>query len=157
MSDNNGQGQAMTGHGGQGEQATRKLLALMDEFITLVVEENGMLSRGLPPALSLVAVRKGELACEFELWVKAANARAIRLETAPEPIRKQFLARLAVFQKVMDENVARLEAAIEASRRRVEAVMSAIRQEMTDVSPYRANGKVQAVRNNKATHSGIVI
>lgn len=157
MSDNTTQGQAVTGHGGLGEQATRKLLALMDEFITLVVEENAMLSRGLPAAMSLVAVRKGELACEFEMWVKAANARAIRLETASEPVRQQFIERLAVFQQVMNENVARLEAAIEASKRRIDAVMSAIRQEMTDVSPYRANGKAEAVSNRKSTHSGIVI
>jgi hypothetical protein len=150
-------GQATTAQGGLGEQATRKLLALMDEFITLVVEENATLARGLPSSLALVAARKGELACEFELWVKAANARAIRLETAPEPVRTQFIERLAVFQTVMEENVARLEAAIEASRRRIDAVMTAIRQEMTDVSPYRANGKTQAVSNRKSTHSGIIV
>lgn len=157
MSKNIGQGEAMTGHAGSGEQAARRLSALMEEFITLVVEENAMLARGLPASLSLVAARKNELACEFELWVKAANARAIRLETSPEPVRKEFIERLAVFQKVMNENVARLEAAIEASRRRIDAVMSAIRQEMTDVSPYRADGKTHAVSNRNSMRSEIIV
>jgi hypothetical protein len=56
----------------------------------------------------------------------------------------------------MNENVARLEAAIEASRRRIDAVMSAIRQEMTDVSPYRADGKTHAVSNRNSMRSEII-
>lgn len=147
----------MTGHAGNGEQAARRLLALMDEFITLVVEENAMLARGLPASPSLVAARKCELACEFELWVKAANARAIQLETSPESVRKEFIERLAAFQKVMNENVVRLEAAIEASRRRIDAVMSAIRQEMTSASPYRADGKTHAVSNRNSMCSEIIV
>ena len=42
----------------------------------------------------------------------------------------------------MDENVTRLRAAIEASQRRIDAVMAAIREQISDNSPYGSNGRV---------------
>jgi hypothetical protein len=44
----------------------------------------------------------------------------------------------------MDENVTRLRAAIEASRRRIDAVMAAIREQISDNAPYGANGRISA-------------
>jgi hypothetical protein len=41
----------------------------------------------------------------------------------------------------MDENVMRLRAAIEASNRRIEAIMQAIREQIASVSPYGAAGR----------------
>ena len=139
------------------ETAAQDLILLMEEFMAVVAEENAMLARGLPASLSSAVVRKTELAAAFELWVQAVNARAVRLETVPAPLRKQFFERLSQFQDAMNENVARLEAAIEASRRRIEAVMSAIREEMTELSPYGANGKSRAVSTRNATRPGISI
>jgi hypothetical protein len=140
-----------------GEAAARELAALMEEFIALVREENAMLARGLPASLSSVSERKNELAGAFERWVKAAASRTLRLEAAPSPVRKQFLERLQLFQTTMNENVARLEAAIEASQWRIDAVMSAIRQEMVDATPYGSNGKVRSVANRSATRPGFTI
>lgn len=148
-----------SGHGevAVGEAAARELAALMEEFIAVVRDENAMLARGLPASVSSVSERKNELAGAFERWVKAAESRTLRLEAAPSPVRKQFLERLQLFQATMNENVARLEAAIEASRRRIDAVMSAIRQEMVEVSPYGANGKVRSVANRSSTRPGFTI
>lgn len=44
----------------------------------------------------------------------------------------------------MDENVTRLRAAIEASQRRIDAVMAAIREQISDNAPYGANGRISA-------------
>jgi hypothetical protein len=41
----------------------------------------------------------------------------------------------------MDENLVRLRAAIDASNRRIEAVMQAIREQIASVSPYGAGGR----------------
>lgn len=140
-----------------GDVAARALVALVDEFIAVVQEENAMLARGLPASLSSVAQRKAELADAFDIWVKAAVSRSFRLETASEPVRKLFPERLGVFQQTMNENIARLEAAIEASRRRIDAVMSAIRGEMVEASPYGADGRTYQVANCMATRSGLSI
>ncbi len=141
----------------EGDAAARQLVALVDEFIAVVREENVMLARGLPASLSSVAKRKAELADAFDVWVKAAVSRSFRLETASEPIRKLFPERLAFFQKTMHENIAHLEAAMEASRRRIDAVMTAIRQEMVEASPYGANGKTYQVANKTAIRSGLCV
>jgi len=45
----------------------------------------------------------------------------------------------------MEENLLRLRAAIEASNRRIDVVMQAIRQQVVSVSPYGAGGR-QAAR-----------
>lgn len=140
-----------------GDAAARALVALVDEFIAVVQEENVMLARGLPASLSLVARRKAELAEAFDVWVKAAVSRSFRLEAASEPVRKLFPERLAIFQRTMSANIAHLEAAMEASRRRIDAVMNAIRGEMVEASPYGANGRTYQVASCTAIRSGLSI
>jgi hypothetical protein len=56
------------------------------------------------------------------------------------------LQRTTQLRERMAENIDRLQAAMEASRRRVEAVMSAIRQHAAADSTYGANGRVAAPR-----------
>lgn len=140
-----------------GDAAADELVALIDEFIAVVDEENTMLARGLPASLSSVASRKAELAEAFEVWVSAATARTFRIDTASEPVRKRFLERLALFQKTMNDNIAHLEAAMEASRRRIDAVMTAIREGLVEASPYGANGKTYQVSSQTAIRSGTYI
>jgi hypothetical protein len=139
------------------DAAAEAVIALIDEFITVVREENAMLARGLPASLSSAAQRKMELAEAFEVWVNAATARAFRIDNASAPLRKRFLERLAFFQETMNANIAHLEAAMEASRRRIDAVMAAIRSEMVDASPYGANGKTYHVSSSNAMRAGTYI
>lgn len=139
------------------DAAAEELVALIDEFIAVVREENAMLARGLPASLSVVAKRKAELAAAFEVWVNAATARTFRIDMATGPVGKRFLDRLALFQETMNDNIAHLEAAMEASRRRIDAVMAAIREEMVDASPYGANGKTYHVSSHTATRPGTYI
>jgi hypothetical protein len=47
----------------------------------------------------------------------------------------------------MDENLLRLRAAIDASNRRIEAVMQAIREQIANVSPYGAAGRRTPTRS----------
>ena len=66
------------------------------------------------------------------------------LGTPNRPLQGKILARLEQLRLVMDENVLRLRAAIEASQRRIDAVMAAIREQVADNSPYGANGRISA-------------
>lgn len=139
------------------DAAAEALLILIDEFIAVVREENAMLARGLPASLSVVAKRKAELAAAFEVWVNAATERTFRIDMASESVRKRFLDRLAFFQETMNDNIGHLEAAMEASRRRIDAVMAAIREEMIDASPYGANGKTYHMSSHTAVRPGTYI
>jgi hypothetical protein len=136
------------------EAAAEKLIGLIDEFIAVVTQENAMLAQGLPASLSSVTKQKHMLADAFELWVKAAQEREFRIDALSEPTRKAFVTRLEAFQHAMSENLARLEAAMEASRRRIDAVMTAIRTEMTNASPYGANGKRRSQPSQAASLPG---
>jgi len=147
----------MIAQNNEADTAAEALVALIDEFIGVVKEENAMLARGLPASLSVVAKRKAELAAAFEVWANAATARTFRIDMASEPVRKRFLDRLTFFQETMNDNIVHLEAAMEASRRRIDAVMAAIRDEMVEASPYGANGKTYHVRGCTAVRPGTYI
>jgi hypothetical protein len=145
-------------HGpGEGDATALQLITLIDEFVEVVLEENALLARGLPASLALVGQRKNALADAFEAWVKATPALQWHLKKTSAPVRLRFMERLGEFQRVMNENVARLEAAMEASRRRIDAVMTAIRTEMIEAAPYGANGRTYQVTTRTCTRPATCI
>lgn len=140
-----------------GTDATAQaLIELIDEFIMVVTEENAALASGLPSSLAPISKRKVQLADSFDLWVKAAVAREFRIATASPAMRRRFVDGLKRFQGVMSENMAHLEAAMEASRGRIEAVMTVIRDEVSNANSYGANGKTYKVGGAAVLRSGYV-
>jgi hypothetical protein len=69
--------------------------------------------------------------------------RRLLLCTPDRALQENVLRRIECLRTSMDENMIRLRAAIEASQRRIDAVMAAIREQISDSSPYNANGRVQ--------------
>lgn len=128
------------------------VIALIDEMIAVVDDENRDLARGIPAALTSSIARKNELADQFEVWVALVKERHLRMPADDEALRGRLLQRTANLRERMAENVNRLQAAMEASRRRVEAVMNAIRQQAMAEAPYGANGRVYAPRT---LHAGV--
>lgn len=118
------------------------LIALIDELIAVVAEENAWLAQGLPASRSKQIGRKTELADTFEKWVGEIAARNISVQTSDERLRKKFAERMQLLKAATDENIFRLRAAIEASRRRIDAVMSAIRKQVADSNPYTPSGRL---------------
>ena len=139
------------------DAAAHKLISLIEDFIIVVREENAMLGRGMPASVSSVTVRKVELADALDRWGAAARQGEFRIEMATGAVRELFTERLTLFQQLMNENMTQLEAAIEASRRRIDAVMDAIRQEMSDGSSYGANGQARPVSTRTAARPGISV
>lgn len=124
------------------DHATKHLIALIDQLIAVVVDENAILARGLPASLSMLAKRKNELADELDLWVKLVAARRINIRSCDSIMWDVFVERLRALRSAMDENLERLRAAMDASRRRIDAIMQAIRQEMIVAASYGADGRV---------------
>ena len=62
--------------------------------------------------------------------------------------------RTLVLQEKMDENVERLRAAIDATRRRVDAVMRAIRDQVAPSGSYQADGRMQTLAKSPSIQAG---
>ncbi|XSC47396.1 flagellar protein FlgN [Bradyrhizobium sp. RDT10] len=119
------------------------LVELIECLIDVVTEENIALAMGLPASQSRHTARKLELSEMFEEWVKDVAMKNVLLGTPDRKLQMKVLERIEQLRVTMDENVTRLRAAIEASQRRIDAVMAAIREQISDNSPYGSNGRVR--------------
>jgi hypothetical protein len=118
-----------------------QLIGLIDELIALAVEENLLLAKGLPASLSKFTARKCELADEFERWVHGASATPLKFGGSNTEQQRALFERIQALKEAMDENIGRLGVAIDATRRRIEAVMCAIREDISVKAPYGASGR----------------
>lgn len=125
-----------------GSERIVELIELIDALIEVVHEENLALAMGLPASQSRHTEMKSRLAEHFELWVGEVKARRVKLATPDAVLQARFAGRIECLRQSMDENVLRLRAAIDASQRRIEAVMAAIREQVADASPYGATGRI---------------
>jgi hypothetical protein len=118
------------------------LVELIDTLLDVVNEENIALAMGLPASQSRNTERKLVLADQFEKWVVDVTMRRRLLSTPDKLLQEKVLRHIESLRCAMDENMVRLRAAIEASQRRIDAVMAAIREQISDNSPYNAKGRV---------------
>jgi hypothetical protein len=126
-------------------QRVENLVELIDALIDVVTEENIALAMGLPASQSRHTERKLQLADQFEQWVKEVSMKHLLLHGCSKPLQLKVMDRIEKLRVSMDENMTRLRAAIEASQRRIDAVMSAIREQIADKSPYAANGRISGL------------
>jgi hypothetical protein len=139
--------QPVTANGGRIED----LIELIDALIDVVDEENVALAMGLPASQSRHTGRKMVLAEQFEKWVVEVTRRQLLLRTPDKSLQEKVLRRIESLRVAMDENMIRLRAAIEASQRRIDAVMAAIREQISDKSPYNAKGRINGHSASYAT------
>jgi hypothetical protein len=117
------------------------LIALIDELILVTTEENRVLAKGLPTSRPMQLRRKMDLAGKFEQWAKDVSAKRIDFQAIGQPMLSEVTTRTALLQAVMDENIFMLKGAIEASQRRIDAVMRAIRGSIVETGPYTSRGR----------------
>lgn len=131
-------------HAGYGSHADLpdRLLSVVAELTEVMQEENAALALGLPAALSTGIDRKLELSeCYEDLYAEWADTQAELLSADPAFAHK-LMAAVLLLRETTAENLTRLDAALTASRRRVEAVMAAVRSEARENAPYNARGDV---------------
>ena len=136
------------------DAAVEQVVALVDELVALIGEENKILARGMPASLTPSVTRKHELAGEFEQWVRRVTAQQLCVRVSNDALRRHLLARVKALRLAMAENVDRLRAAIDASRRRIDAVMRAIRTEIGGPAPYGPNGRIRDAQAAQSVHGG---
>jgi chorismate synthase len=133
--------------GEQANAAVQRVIAVIDELAALIAQENQILARGIPASLAGSVVRKHELADMFETKVKEVIDQQLFLRMTDGALRRELMARVKSLRASMTENTDRLRAAIDATRRRVDSVMRAIRAEVAGKpTSYGPNGKFQESR-----------
>lgn len=123
-----------------------KVVALVDELIAVVEEENRNLARGMPASLSNSTARKTALAEDVERWAMHVQRHDLGRAAADRTMRDRLFEQVRRLGTVMDENVSRLRQAIAASHRRVDAIMQAVREDVASRGTYGENGQVAGPR-----------
>lgn len=118
------------------------MLDLVQQLIDVIGEENRLLARGIPASMTTLTATKTRLAVQLDRCMAGGDARSWAAEADPEQ-RLLLFDRISRAEQAVSENVTRLGAAIEATRRRVRAVMAALRGQMAEDSLcYGGNGRV---------------
>lgn len=121
------------------------LVNLMGELTALLERENRALEAGLRTSMAFAAERtherKAELSATLETWVSRVRTGEINLASATPEMREQVTSRSQALDVVVKENMERLKAGIDTTRTRVEAIMSAIRDQATTEGGYDATGR----------------
>ncbi|RYE60836.1 MAG: flagellar protein FlgN [Hyphomicrobiales bacterium] len=127
----------------QSEFDTRltELVGLIDELVALIDGENAYLESGLPSAVSRSTGRKAELGAELDLWVRQVRSGEVDLAIASPMVRRRLTERAEVLDEAIRENMVRLQAGIDATRLRVDAIMRAIREQTVREGGYDATGR----------------
>lgn len=118
-----------------------RLVNLIDDLVALIGEENRELETGVPGAASSATALKARLGNELEAWVGQVRAGEIDLGIASPHLRLKLTQRAEVLDQAMQENMVRLRAGIDATRRRVDAIMRAIREQAVTKHGYDATGR----------------
>ena len=108
------------------EAAIGELVHLMEELKTVIETENEHLSRGLPASLLGIGQTKTLLSEEYaQLYAEIAGDTGIEIDDPA--LQEQLKKANAEIRALSRENTALLTKAVGATRRRVDAVMEAIR------------------------------
>lgn len=124
-----------------------ELDALIDELIAVIDDENALLKRGMPASLAATTGRKSNLAASIEATLKAIGANG----PITDEERSYLDQRVVLVQQLAQENLSRLAGAIGASRRRIAAVVAAVRED--NLSTATAYGRTGASGVSKPSTS----
>ena len=118
-----------------------QLLQLAYQLAEVVEEENRLLSLGFPTPLAATTEAKLRLSREIEAIMTEADSKR-RTAAANIEQRGELAKRIRRIEAAVQENSNRLDGAIYATKRRIAAVMSAVRDEVkSDAPSYGSDGR----------------
>lgn len=137
------------------DAAAYAMLALLDEMIVVIEEENALMAAGIPGSASHVVARKRELADVFSRWIARLRTGEVALVGADPAIRARLLDKNEVLRRHMNANVGSLRTSLAATRRRIDAIMRAIREQSAPPpARYGANGRPAVSHEAQAIRPG---
>ena len=120
--------------------AVSDFLDVMSDLKDILSAENDFLRRGLPAGLSELNSDKMRLAQLYELSTQKFLAEHSKEVVSDPALYQQVVAAGHELHALGTENMQRVSAAIEATKSRIEAVMSAIRKHDGVSQGYGKNG-----------------
>lgn len=127
------------------------IIVLLDELLVVIAEENDRLATGLPASLAQSVTRKTQLSTTFEGYLLTMKRGELNVLSASSGVRATLIARLQALRPLMDDNTQLIRASMRATRRRIDAIMDALRQER---APARGYGADSRVVRRPDTHGG---
>ena len=122
---------------------------LIDELAEVIGDENALLASGMPASLAATTGRKSNLASSIEALLKTIGAAG----PVTEGERNYLDQRVGMVQRLARENLSRLAGAIGASRRRIAAVVAAVRDEDASASPVYGRTGSRSMGGSKPSTS----
>jgi flagellar biosynthesis/type III secretory pathway chaperone len=119
------------------ESKVPQVIELLDELHQVVGAENQLLEAGLPASLAKTVERKTQLAAELDGWLEIMRRGELTDGTDPENIAR-LVARLQSLRVLMGENSLHIKRSMEATRRRIDGIMRALRNEPRQIGQYGA-------------------
>lgn len=115
-------------HPGDAERENlRQVVALLDELASVIGRENQSLSAGLPASLAQSVARKTQLAAELDRWLAAMRRGELGAPGAEPALMATLIERLRSLRALMAVNTSLIRHAMLATRRRIDAIMQALR------------------------------
>jgi hypothetical protein len=114
--------------------ALENFVGVMGKLKAIIENENEFLERGLPATLLATTKRKSVLSREYGALSNELLDTSVDELLADPGLQVKLVAAGAELQAMTTENRALLERAVSASRRRIDAVMDAVRAS-ADASP----------------------
>jgi hypothetical protein len=108
---------------------------LLEELHGLIATENSLLAGGLPASLARTVARKTQLAGELDGWLEVMRSGAFGKGGEPEDIA-QLVSRLQSLRVLMGENTLAIKRSMEATNRRIDGIMRALRDEPRQTGIY---------------------
>ena len=119
--------------------ALENFVGVMGKLKAIIENENEFLERGLPATLLATTKRKSVLSREYGALSNEVLDTAVDQLLADPELQVKLVAAGAELQAMTTENRALLERAVSASRRRIDAVMEAVRAS-ADATPDQLEG-----------------
>jgi len=128
------------------------MLDLLDELHDLVEGENRLLAGGIPASLSHTLARKSTLARRLDVSLAAMRAPGFKAATDPDDLAS-LVSKLQTLRVLMNDNTRMIKRSLDSTRRRIDAIMKALRSAPGRVASYGADGlerrRATQVANNR--------
>ncbi len=116
-------------------QQVWQIIDLLEELHGVIGTENSLLAGGLPASLARTVARKTQLAGELDAWLEVMRSGEFGQGGEPEEIA-QLVSRLQSLRVLMGENTLAIKRSMEATRRRIDGIMRALRDEPKQAGIY---------------------
>ena len=130
-----------------------ELIALVIALSDLIADENMLLARGMPASVSQNVVRKAKMSAELDAWLARIRSGDESFVKADRSLHKSLVDQLKHLQDEMGENMNRLRRAMSVTHRRIDAIMSAVREQSRVDTGYGRDGNRAGNRDRPITNS----